>query len=59
MTAMDAGWIRGIGTLLLFASFVSLCIWAWRPSQRRRFDEAQMLPFLDEERADSAGRPER
>lgn len=53
---MDAGTIRGIGTLLLLMSFVGLCVWAWRPAQRRRFDEAAMLPFLGEDVAGADAR---
>jgi cytochrome c oxidase cbb3-type subunit 4 len=47
---MDAGTIRGIGTLILFVSFVVLCGWAWAPAQRRRFDEASRLPFLGDDK---------
>ena len=46
--SMDAGWIRATGTVVLFGSFVWLCIWAWLPAQRRRFDEAAMMPFRDD-----------
>jgi cytochrome c oxidase cbb3-type subunit 4 len=46
---MDAGTIRGIGTLALLLSFVVLCVWAWLPSQKRRFDEAANLPFLGDD----------
>ena len=46
---MDPGIIRGIGTVLLFLSFVALCVWTWAPAQRRRFDEAAALPFLDDD----------
>jgi len=46
---MDLGMIRGTGTLILFLSFVALCLWAWAPAQRRRFDEAASLPFLDDD----------
>lgn len=53
---MDMGTIRGIGTLVLLMSFVVLCVWAWMPKQRRRFDEAAMLPFLGDEADDSAVR---
>ena len=53
---MDVGTVRGIGTLVLLMSFVALCVWAWRPAQRRRFDEAAMLPFLGDEADDSAAR---
>lgn len=53
---MDVGTIRGIGTLVLLMSFVALCVWAWLPAQRRRFDEAAMLPFLGDEAADAQAR---
>lgn len=59
---MDAGMIRGMGTLILLLSFVALCVWAWWPSQRRRFEEASRLPFLAEERVSeplTTTRPER
>lgn len=46
---MDLGIVRAIGTATLFLAFVGLCFWAWSPAQRRRFDEASQLPFLDEE----------
>lgn len=46
---MDLGIIRGIGTLVLFLSFVALCVWAWSPGQRRRFEEAAAVPFLDDD----------
>jgi cytochrome c oxidase cbb3-type subunit IV len=45
---MEAGIVRGIGTLVLFVSFVLFCMWAWSPAQRRRFDEASRIPFLDD-----------
>jgi len=46
---MDVGTIRGIGTLLLLLVFVGYWAWAWAPAQRRRFEEAALLPFLGEE----------
>jgi cytochrome c oxidase cbb3-type subunit 4 len=45
---MDPAVVRALGTLTLFLAFVGLCLWAWAPSQKRRFDEASRLPFLDE-----------
>jgi len=53
---MDVGTIRGIGTLVLLMTFVGLWVWAWRPAQRRRFDEAAMLPFLGDEAGDEQAR---
>lgn len=46
---MDPGTIRGLGTLLLFLCFVALCVWAYSPRQRRRFEEASRLPFLGDD----------
>lgn len=47
--AIDLGVIRGIGTVILLVSFVGLCIWAWMPAQRRRFEEAANLPLIDDD----------
>jgi cytochrome c oxidase cbb3-type subunit 4 len=46
---MDAGIVRGMGTVVLLMSFLALCVWAWLPAQRRRFEEAEMLPFLGDD----------
>jgi cytochrome c oxidase cbb3-type subunit IV len=54
---MEVGIVRALGTLTLFLSFVGLCVWAWAPAQRRRFDEAARLPFLDEDTTAGSGRP--
>lgn len=48
---MDLGTLSGIGTLILLLAFVGLCIWAFSPRQRRRWDESAQLPFLDEDAA--------
>jgi len=53
---MDAGIIRGIGTVILLVSFLGLCVWAWLPAQRRRFDEASRLPFLDDDAGKAVAR---
>lgn len=52
---MDLGLIRGIGTAVLFLSFITLVIWAYTPGRRKRFDEAAQLPFLGDEDAEHAG----
>ena len=46
---MDVGILRGIGTIILFLSYVGLWLWAWAPAQRARFDEAASLPFLGDD----------
>ena len=53
---METGLIRGTGTIILLLSFVALCVWAWRPAQRARFEEAERLPFLGDDAADDAKR---
>lgn len=45
---MEAETIRGVGTLVLLVSYVGLCVWAFWPGNRQRFQEAARLPFHDE-----------
>lgn len=52
---MDLGVIRGIGTIVLFVSFIALVIWAYTPGRRKRFEEAAKLPFLGDDDAKQAG----
>jgi len=44
---MDPGLLRSVGDLVSFVAFVGLCVWAYSPAQRARFEDAQM-PFRDE-----------
>jgi cytochrome c oxidase cbb3-type subunit 4 len=46
---MDLGVLRGIGTLVLMASFIALCVWAYSPRQKNRFDQAARLPLVDDD----------
>lgn len=46
---MDAGTLNAIGTVVLMAAFIGLCIWAYGPSRRARFEADACLPFLDDE----------
>lgn len=48
---MDSHFLDGIGTLLAFIAFVSVCAWAYSSKRRKGFDEAAQLPFADEEPA--------
>ncbi len=45
---MDINDLRGIGTLLVMIAFISICVWAYSPKRKKRFDEAAHLPFSDE-----------
>ena len=44
---MDMGWTRGVITVLTLAVFLGICWWAYRPGNKRRFEEDAMLPFDD------------
>lgn len=46
---MDAGLVNAIGTALLMAAFVGLCVWAYSPSRRARFEADACLPFLEDD----------
>lgn len=50
---MDMGEIRGVITLLTFLAFLGVCWWAYRSSNRNRFEQDALLPFLDESRGDT------
>lgn len=50
---MDSGTVSGIVTLVVFASFIGIAIWAWRPARRRDFDEAARLPLSDRTAGDA------
>jgi cytochrome c oxidase cbb3-type subunit 4 len=45
---MDPGTIEGIGTIFLMGAFIALCVWAYGPSRRARFEEDARLPFCDD-----------
>jgi len=45
---MDVNDLRIIVTLLSFAAFVGIVVWVWSRRNKAQFDEAQMLPFIDE-----------
>ena len=44
----DIGMLRGIATVLVFISFISICIWAYLPSREQEMKDAANLPFDDE-----------
>jgi cytochrome c oxidase cbb3-type subunit IV len=45
---MDINDLRIVVTLLSFAVFIGIVVWAWSARNRKAFDEAAMLPFADE-----------
>ena len=42
---MDAGTIRGLGTLVLLLAFLGLVFWAFSKRRKADFDEMAQLPF--------------
>ena len=52
----DWGFLAGVITLILFATFVGIWIWAWRKRHRATFNALSRLPMEDaeSERSDPA-----
>jgi cytochrome c oxidase cbb3-type subunit 4 len=46
---MDINTLRSIVTLLAFAAFVGIVVWAWSRRNQARFDEAAQLPFRQDD----------
>ncbi len=42
---MDINALRSIVTLLAFAAFIGIVVWAWSRRNQASFDEAAHLPF--------------
>lgn len=45
---MDVNDLRVATTVLSFAVFIGIVVWAWSRRNRASFEEAAMLPFADE-----------
>jgi cytochrome c oxidase cbb3-type subunit IV len=43
---MDINDLRAWLTLLMFAAFAGIVVWAWSGRNRKAFDEAAQLPFV-------------
>jgi cytochrome c oxidase cbb3-type subunit 4 len=48
--SQDWGFVAGVITLILFATFVGIWIWAWRKRHRATFNALSRLPMEDAER---------
>ena len=53
---MDINDVRSLITVLAFAAFAGIVIWAYSERTRRRFEEAAQLPFVED--GDAPGFPE-
>ena len=47
--SQEWGFLAGVITLILFATFVGIWIWAWRKRHRTAFDALSRLPMQDAE----------
>jgi cytochrome c oxidase cbb3-type subunit 4 len=45
---MDINVLRSIVTVAVFAAFIAILVWAYRPSNQKQFNEAADLPFKSE-----------
>jgi len=45
----DINLFRGIYTVVLFATFIGLWIWAWSGKRKKEFDEAANIPFMEDQ----------
>ena len=46
---MDVNLLREIVTVVAFATFVAIVLWAWSAGNAKRFEEAANLPLDDHE----------
>lgn len=47
---MDAGTVGAISTVLVTIAFFGVCLWAFSPKLKKRFEEDAKLPFADDEK---------
>jgi cytochrome c oxidase cbb3-type subunit IV len=47
---MDINVVREVVTVVSFGAFVAIVAWAVFPGNKRRFDEAALLPFDEDEK---------
>lgn len=47
--SMTSGVLSGISTAILLLAFIGLCVWAFSPRQKRRWEESAKLPFLGDD----------
>ena len=45
---MDTGTVGAISTVLVTIAFLGVCLWAFSPKLKKRFEEDAKLPFADE-----------
>ena len=53
---MDVNDLRNLTTLLSFVIFLGILVWAMSARNRAPFDEAQRLPFIEDDISPDAAR---
>jgi len=56
---MDFETLGSAVTVLAFATFSGIVLWAYSTRAKRSFDEAEMLPFVEDEGVTGSGRKTR
>lgn len=54
---MDKGTLGAISTVLVTIAFLGVCIWAFSPKLKKRFEEDANLPFADEPQKEQPQQP--
>jgi len=54
---MDINDLRSLVTVVTFAMFIAIVWWAYSGKRKQAFDEAALLPFLDDDSAEAGTEP--
>ena len=46
---MNYGLIHSVWTVMMFALFIGIIVWAWSTKRKKQFDEAARLPLEDDD----------
>jgi len=46
---MNYGLIHSVWTVMMFALFIGIIVWAWSAKRKKQFDEAARLPLEDDD----------
>jgi len=52
---MSIGMIRGLGTLVIFIAFVGMLLWVFNGKRKKDFEQAALLPLVDDDAEIIAG----
>lgn len=47
--AIDINFLRGVSTILVFLSFIGVCLWAYSSKRKKTLEDAANIPFADEQ----------